>query len=42
VQSRDDAEDAVQDTYVRAYRAFDTFAGDEARAWLLMIVRNVA
>jgi RNA polymerase sigma-70 factor (ECF subfamily) len=42
LQSREDAEDAVQDAYVRAYRAFDTFSGDEARAWLLAIVRNVA
>src|SRR5215471_7415758 len=42
LHSREDAEDAVQDAYVRAYRAFDTFAGADARAWLLAIVRNVA
>jgi RNA polymerase sigma-70 factor (ECF subfamily) len=42
LQSREDAEDAVQDAYVRAFRAFDTFAGAGARAWLLAIVRNVA
>jgi len=42
LQSREDAEDAVQDAYVRAFRAFDTFAGVSARAWLLAIVRNVA
>jgi RNA polymerase sigma-70 factor, ECF subfamily len=42
LQSRDDAEDAVQDAYVRAFRAFDSFAGDGARSWLLAIVRNVA
>ena len=42
LQSQEDAEDAVQDAYVRAYRAFDTFAGAGARAWLLAIVRNVA
>jgi len=42
LQSREDAEDAVQDAYVRAFRAFDTLAGAEARAWLLAIVRNVA
>ena len=41
LQSREDAEDAVQDAYVRAYRAFDAFAGGEARAWLPAIVRNV-
>jgi RNA polymerase sigma-70 factor (ECF subfamily) len=42
LQSREDAEDVVQDAYVRAYRAFDTFAGTGARAWILAIVRNVA
>jgi RNA polymerase sigma-70 factor, ECF subfamily len=42
LQSRDDAEDAVQDAYIRAFRAFDTFAGDDPRPWLLAIVRNVA
>jgi len=42
LRSREDAEDAVQDAYVRAFRAFDTIAGAGARAWLLAIVRNVA
>src|SRR5262249_56551245 len=42
LQNREDAEDAVQDAYVRAFRAFDTFVGAGARAWLLAIVRNVA
>jgi RNA polymerase sigma-70 factor (ECF subfamily) len=42
LQSPDDAEDAVQDAYVRAFRAFDTFAGNDPRPWLLAIVRNVA
>jgi len=42
LQNREDAEDAVQDAYVRAFRAFDTFAGTGARAWVLAIVRNVA
>jgi RNA polymerase sigma-70 factor, ECF subfamily len=42
LQSRDDAEDAVQDAYIRAFRAFDTFAGNDPRLWLLAIVRNVA
>jgi RNA polymerase sigma-70 factor (ECF subfamily) len=35
-----DAEDVVQDAYVRALRFFDGFRGDDARAWLLAIVRN--
>jgi RNA polymerase sigma-70 factor, ECF subfamily len=42
LQNRQDAEDAVQDAYVRAFRAFDKLAGTEARPWLLTIVRNVA
>jgi len=42
LQNRDDAEDAVQDAYIRAFRAFDTFAGNDPRPWLLTIVRNVA
>src|SRR5215472_15491593 len=42
LQSRDDAEDAVQDAFVRAFRAFDGFSGNGARSWLLAIVRNVA
>ena len=35
-----DAEDVVQDAYVRAFRFFPSFRGDDARAWLLAIVRN--
>jgi RNA polymerase sigma-70 factor, ECF subfamily len=42
LRSRKDAEDAVQDAYVRAFRALDKFAGTGVRAWLLAIVRNVA
>jgi RNA polymerase sigma-70 factor, ECF subfamily len=40
VRSRADAEDIVQNSYVRAYRAFDSFRGDNFKAWLLAIVRN--
>lgn len=36
-----DAEDAVQDAFLRAQRGFDRFAGSDGRAWLLTIVRNV-
>jgi RNA polymerase sigma-70 factor (ECF subfamily) len=36
-----DAEDAVQDAYLRAHEAFATFRGGDGRAWLLTIVRNV-
>ena len=39
---RDDhnAQDVVQDAYLRAFRFFDGFRGMEARPWLLGIVRN--
>lgn len=36
-----DAEDAVQDAFLRAFRSFDRFRGGDGRAWLLTIVRNV-
>jgi len=35
-----DAADAVHDAYVRAARAAQTYAGGNARAWWLAIVRN--
>ncbi|MBV8808790.1 MAG: sigma-70 family RNA polymerase sigma factor [Acidobacteriaceae bacterium] len=36
-----DAEDIVQEAFLRALRSFDTFIpGRDARAWLLAIVRN--
>lgn len=35
-----DAEDLVQDTLVRAFRAVDRFDGAHPRAWLLTILRN--
>jgi len=36
-----DAEDAVQESCLRAYRAIDRFRGGDSRPWLLTIVRNV-
>jgi RNA polymerase sigma-70 factor (ECF subfamily) len=36
-----DADDIVQDAYLRAFRFFDSFRGDSARPWLLAIVRRV-
>ncbi len=35
-----DAEDVVQDAYLRAFRYLDTFRGENFRVWLLTIVRN--
>lgn len=35
-----DAEDVVQDTLLRAFRALDSFDGRYPRAWLLTILRN--
>jgi RNA polymerase sigma-70 factor (ECF subfamily) len=34
------ADDIVQDAMLRAYRAFDGFRGEDAKPWLLAIVRN--
>ena len=42
VRNRADAEDVVQDAYLRAFKAFDQFNGEDIRPWLLTIVRNVA
>ena len=42
MRDRADAEDVVQDAYVRALRGFDGFRGESMRPWLLAIVRNVA
>ena len=35
-----DAEDMVQDAFLRAFRFFDDFRGSDGRAWILAIVRN--
>ena len=35
-----DAEDVVQEAFLRAFRFFDSFRGEDARTWLLKIVRN--
>ena len=35
-----DAEDVVQEAYLRAFRFFGSFHGGDGRPWLLAIVRN--
>ena len=39
-RNEDDAQDMVQEAYLRAFRFFGGFHGGDARAWLLTIVRN--
>jgi len=41
-RNRQDAEDVVQDAYLRAFRFFGGFHGGNARTWLLKIVRNTS
>jgi RNA polymerase sigma-70 factor (ECF subfamily) len=36
-----DAEDAVQEAYLRAYKAFPRFRGGDGKAWFMTILRNV-
>ena len=42
VRTRADAEDIVQEAYLRAFRSFDGFKGEDFRPWLLAIVRNTS
>jgi RNA polymerase sigma factor (sigma-70 family) len=39
-RSSGEADDIVQEAFLRAFRAFDTLRSADARAWLLAIVRN--
>ena len=41
VRNEHDAQDRVQEAYLRAFRFFPQFRGVDGRAWLLTIVRNV-
>jgi RNA polymerase sigma factor (sigma-70 family) len=36
----DDADDVVQEAFLRAYRAFETLRGGDIKSWLFTIVRN--
>jgi RNA polymerase sigma-70 factor, ECF subfamily len=42
VQHDQDAQDIVQEAYLRAFKGFHGFRGGNARAWLLTIVRHTA
>jgi RNA polymerase sigma-70 factor (ECF subfamily) len=39
-RNEQDAEDVVQEAFLRAFRFFAGFRGGDARAWLMRIVRN--
>ena len=41
MRNTDDAEDAVQECYLRALRHFDRYRGPAMKPWLLAILRNV-
>jgi RNA polymerase sigma-70 factor (ECF subfamily) len=41
VRNDQEAEDCVQNAYLRAFKAFPRFRGDNGKAWLMTIVRNV-
>src|SRR5215469_11789390 len=38
--SSDEAQDIVQEAFLRAFRSFDALRSADAKAWLLTIVRN--
>jgi RNA polymerase sigma factor (sigma-70 family) len=40
-RNEQDADDIVQEAYLRALRSYQSFQGGNARPWLLKIVRNV-
>jgi RNA polymerase sigma factor (sigma-70 family) len=41
LRNADDAEDAVQDCYLRALKHFDSYRGPAMKPWLFAILRNV-
>ena len=41
MRNGEDAEDAVQDAFLRAHQAFASYQGGSEKAWLMTIVRNV-
>src|SRR5476649_1214998 len=41
LRNASDADDAVQECYLREFRHFDTFRGGPIKPWLFAILRNV-
>jgi RNA polymerase sigma-70 factor (ECF subfamily) len=42
LHNEEDAQDVVQEAYLRAFKSFSGFHGSNGRAWLLTIVRNTS
>ena len=42
VRNTHDAEDVVQEAYLRAFKFFGGYQGGDSRAWILKIVRNTS
>ena len=42
VRNDQDAEDVVQESFLKAFKAQASFRGTEAKTWMLSIVRNTA
>jgi RNA polymerase sigma-70 factor (ECF subfamily) len=42
LRNEQDAQDVVQEAYLRAFKSFSGFRGSNARPWLLTIVRNTS
>src|ERR1700732_5637257 len=42
VRNTHDAEDIVQEAYLRAFKHFGGYQGGDARSWVLKIVRNTS
>ncbi len=40
IRNNQDAEDIVQESFLRAYKYFSSYQGGNGRSWLLTIVRN--
>ena len=42
MRNEQDAQDVVQEAYLRAFKSFSGFHGSNGRGWLLTIVRNTS